>query len=137
MQKKKMFLRLVRKYFTDKSTIGELYINGHFFCYTLEDPVRNKKIKHETAIPAGRYEIIITYSPRFERFLPLLIDVPQYTGIRIHSGNIPEETDGCILVGYRKGQDKIWRSRLALRDLMKRMEKFDEFEIEIINENNN
>src|SRR2546423_440555 len=94
-----MQLQLKRKTFTDKSTIGELAVNGVFECFTLEDVVRPEKIKRETAIPAGRYEIAITFSDKFQKFLPLLLNVPNYEGVRIHSGNRPEDTEGCILVG--------------------------------------
>ena len=74
----------------NNATLGELWIDNRFFCYTLEDKVRQEKIKHETAIPAGTYEIQITYSPRFKQFMPLLLNVPNYEGIRIHKGNFAD-----------------------------------------------
>jgi len=117
-----MQLQLVRKIFTDKSTIGELSINGVFECFTLEDKVRPVKIKGETAIPAGTYEVAITFSNKFQRFLPLLMNVPKFDGIRIHSGNTPKDTLGCILVGQNKGVDSISNSRLAFAPLFEKMQ---------------
>jgi hypothetical protein len=115
--KRKMKLQIKRTNFTDKSTVGELYINDEFFCYTLEDVVREEKIKNETAIPAGEYEITITYSPRFKRYLPLLHDVPNFSGVRIHPGNTARDTEGCVLVGMSKDVDFIGRSREAFNKL--------------------
>lgn len=115
--KRKMKLQIKRTNFTDKSTVGELYINDEFFCYTLEDVVREEKIKNETAIPAGEYEITITYSPRFKRYLPLLHDVPNFSGVRIHPGNTARDTEGCILVGMTKSTDFIGNSRAAFNKL--------------------
>jgi hypothetical protein len=95
-------LRLTRKEFTDRSTIGELHVNGVFECFTLEDTVRPVKIKGETAIPEGRYEVVVNFSERFQRPLPLLLNVPNFEGVRIHPGNTDKDTEGCILVGWTK-----------------------------------
>lgn len=108
-----MKLELIREEFTDKSTIGSLLVDGKFFCYTLEDRVRNEKIFGQTAIPYGTYPVLITYSPRFKTNMPLLINVPGYSGVRIHSGNKAEDTEGCILVGLKKAPDYIMESRKA------------------------
>lgn len=91
---------LDRKEYGEKSTLGDLYIDGVFECIVLEDVVRNgPKVPHETAIPEGKYEVRITWSPRFKRHLPLLIDVPGFDGIRIHPGNTVADTSGCLLTG--------------------------------------
>lgn len=103
-------LTLKRVYPTDDYTIGELYIEGEYFCDTLEDTVREKKIAGKTAIPYGKYEVIVNRSPRFKRELPLLLDVPNFTGIRIHRGNDAEDTSGCILVGENKVKGKVINS---------------------------
>lgn len=99
-------LKLERFFFSDKYTIGRLFLDGNYFCDTLEDPVRDleneQKIYGETAIPAGKYEVRVTWSPRFNRNLPLLLGVPHFTGIRFHRGNYPKDTHGCILVGENK-----------------------------------
>lgn len=108
-----MRLTLYRTSIGPHSTIGELHVDGTFFCYTLEDVVRYKKIKGETAIPAGTYAIDITYSPRFDRDLPLLLAVPEFEGVRIHSGNTAADTEGCILVGTQAGEDVVTNSRIA------------------------
>lgn len=115
-----MQLQLVRKIFTDKSTIGELSVDGAFECFTLEDPVRPKKITGETAIPAGTYEVAVTFSNTFQKFLPLLLNVPNFEGIRIHTGNTPKDTIGCILVGEGKGADSVISSRLAFAPLFEK-----------------
>lgn len=108
-----MKLELKRTTATDNSTIGRLFIDGAFQCWTLEDVVRPVKIAHETAIPAGTYKVTITESNRFKRRLPLLIDVPGFEGIRIHPGNSAADTDGCILVGLASAKDWISGSRVA------------------------
>lgn len=100
-----MRLELHRKEFYDDRTIGGLYIDGPWFCHTLEDTDRKledggHKIAKLTAIPRGKYTVVIDYSGRFERDMPHILDVPQFTGIRIHAGNRPEDTEGCPLLGF-------------------------------------
>ena len=124
-----MDLVLTRIQFTPKFTIGFLTINGIFECFTCEDTVRERvgvpveqwKIKGETAIPYGRYKVIINMSPRFKRFLPLLIDVPGFTGIRIHIGNWSKDTDGCILPGQTRLVDGVGKSTAAFTKLYAQM----------------
>lgn len=107
---KEFNLTLKRLYPTDDYTIGELYIEGEYYCDTLEDTVREEKIAGKTAIPYGKYEVIVNRSPKFKRELPLLLDVPNFTGIRIHRGNDAEDTSGCILVGENKVKGKVINS---------------------------
>ena len=116
-----MDLRVKRLEFSDDSTIGELSVDGQFECYTLEDKVRPVKIKGKTAIPAGQYEVVINFSQRFQKLLPLLLNVPNFEGVRIHPGNIPANTEGCILVGDTKGVDFIGQSRVAFARLFEKM----------------
>lgn len=127
-----MKLQLKRKYRTNNSTIGELYIDGIFECYTLEDVERDIKIKNETAIPKGTYKVIINQSNRFKRLLPLLINVPNFEGVRIHSGNTNHDTEGCILVGKTRSLDFIGQSRKAFDSLFKKMQKVKEITLEIL-----
>ena len=108
-----MNLKLVRDTFTDESTMGQLYVDGKWQCYTLEDKLRDVKIYGETCIPYGTYEVVVTWSNRFKRQMPLLVDVPGFSGIRIHSGNDSHDTDGCILVGRTKAPNWVGESRLA------------------------
>lgn len=117
-----MVLTLNRKWFTDKSTVGELSIDTKFECYTLEDCVRNEKIQNITAIPYGMYEIAVTFSNRFQKPMPQLLNVPGFQGIRIHSGNKAEDTEGCILVGRVKSPDFIGESRLAFQALFSKLQ---------------
>lgn len=91
-------------------TIGRLYIDGQYFCDTLEDTVREKKIAGKTAIPEGTYEVIVNRSPKFKRDLPRLLNVPNFEGILIHRGNTPNDTSGCILVGENKVKGKVINS---------------------------
>lgn len=116
-----MILELKRKIFTDDSTIGELSIDGEFICYTLEDKVRDKKIQNVTAIPYGKYEIAITFSNRFKQYMPLLLKVPNFEGVRIHSGNKSTDTEGCILVGSSKSLNFIGNSRATYKTLFTKM----------------
>ena len=102
-------------------TIGSLSVDGVWQCWTLEDVVRppSVKIAGQTAIPFGRYRVLITPSPRFKRDLPLLVDVPFFSGVRIHPGNTAADTEGCILVGTDRAADgkSITRSRQAFDNL--------------------
>jgi hypothetical protein len=117
-----MNIRVLRKIFTEESTVGELSVNGKFECFTLEDKVRAVKIHGETAIPAGIYEVTITFSDKFQKPLPLLLNVPNFAGIRIHSGNTAADTEGCILVGTTKSADNVGNSRVAFKALFAKIE---------------
>ena len=111
-------MTIIRKTFTEKSTIGELLIDGKVFCFTLEDCVRDVKIPGVTAIPYGTYPVITNYSVRFKKVMPLLLNVPNYEGVRIHAGNTDKDTEGCILLGYTKADNFIGESRLAFNAFM-------------------
>jgi hypothetical protein len=126
-----MKLHLKRLHRTDKSTIGELTIDGKFECYTLEDIERDVKIKSETAIPKGTYKVIINQSNRFKRLMPLLLNVPNFEGVRIHAGNTNHDTEGCILVGRTRGIDFIGQSRKAYDSLFKKMQEAKEITLTI------
>ena len=102
-----MKLLLQRIAQTPEYTIGRLYIDDKFFCNTLEDAVREEKIAGKTAIPEGIYNVVVNRSPKFKRDLPLLLDVPNFEGIRIHRGNTAKDTSGCILVGLNKVKGKV------------------------------
>lgn len=76
---------------------------GNLLCLILEDVVRDgPKVYGKTAIPPGRYRVVFTYSNRFQRELPLLMQVPNFTGILIHSGNSAKDTEGCLLPGLAR-----------------------------------
>jgi len=114
-----------RKMFSDLSTIGELSFDNEKLCYTLEDTVRKDGIKiyGKTAIPSGKYEIAINYSEKFKKQLPLLLNVPNFEGVRIHSGNTPEDSFGCLLVGKGHGVDVVTDSRTAFNELFAKIEE--------------
>lgn len=132
----KMFLTLVRDRTPKNHTAGEMFYKGHQLCYTCEDLVRIEKIKGITAIPNGTYKVIITYSNRFKKPLPLLLDVPNFTGVRIHAGNTAEDTEGCILVGLEQTPTGVGRSRDAMNLIMPlidgALKRGEEVELEII-----
>ena len=135
-----MRLHLQRKIFTDRTTIGDLSIDGVFFCHTLEDKDRKlesggKKIPERTAVPRGTYLVEITFSNRFKKYLPELKAVPQFTGVRIHAGNNETNTEGCLLVGDMVDDYSIMNSRVTMNDLFDLLEaaktRGEKIEIEI------
>lgn len=123
-----MKLLLVREPSGDKCTPGKLYVNGVFECFTLEDKDRKleaggEKIYGQTAIPRGTYEVIINFSQRFKRDLPLLLNVAGFSGVRIHAGNTSEDTEGCILVGSSRGDQRVNNSRVAFNKLFDQLDE--------------
>ena len=122
-----MNLHLQRTERSDRYTMGRLAIDGEPFCDTLEPTDRHleaatmrpeQKVFGQTAIPTGTYPVVLTYSPRFKRTLPLLKNVPHFEGIRIHPGNSATDTAGCILVGRRLHSGRLTDSRQTMRQLM-------------------
>ena len=93
-------------------TIGELSVNDNYLCDTLEDRVRpeGEKVYGETAIPAGTYTVVLSYSNRFKKVMPEIQNVPNFTGVRIHCGNSSKDTEGCLLVGKWDGKTENWIS---------------------------
>jgi hypothetical protein len=115
-----MKIQVKRFEYGDKYTIGKLYIDDVYQCFTLEDTMREKdgvipnKVSGATAIPSGKYKVVIDYSNRFKRPMPHVLNVPGFDGIRIHPGNSSADTEGCILLGTTwAGTDFISNSRLA------------------------
>ncbi len=119
-----MELTLIRRTRTEKSTIGDLFVNGEWECYTLEDKERiGDKIAGVTAIPLGNYSVVVDYSTHFSRQLPHVLDVPGFVGIRIHPGNTDKDTEGCILVGTNKATDFIGNSKQAFEVLFTKIQE--------------
>lgn len=127
-----MTITITRQHFSDDCTIGELTIEGdNILLYTLEDKdrrlsqtddlaiIKANKVFGKTAIPYGRYEVVMSYSNRFKQVMPLLLNVPGFEGIRIHAGNTSDDTEGCVLVGYQKdaANNRIVNSRPAIAEL--------------------
>ena len=113
-----MELTLKRDILADGYTLGLLSVDGKNYCYTVEDMVREGvKIPGKTAIPYGRYKVIVNMSNRFKKLMPLLIDVPGFSGVRIHSGNTAEDTEGCIIVGKVRTEKGVRDSRDVAKQL--------------------
>lgn len=134
-----MELLLERKYRKSEYTIGRLYINGKFFCNTMEDTdrglkqdtplyqIKSTKVYSKTAIPTGTYEITLdVVSPKYSKKqqykaidgkLPRLLDVPGFEGILIHIGNTAEDSAGCILVGHNKVKGQVVNSTATFNEL--------------------
>jgi len=135
-----MRLKLIRTAKKETYTIGKMYVNGVYFCDTLEDKRRDlsieEKVAGETAIPEGKYTVVITKSKRFGVDMPLLLNVPSFEGIRIHKGNTDIDTHGCILVGYNKEVGKLLDSTKAYNELFEKMKvcrmKNEEIVIEVL-----
>lgn len=145
-----MILTLKRKFLGDKYTVGDLFIDGKFFCNTIEDKVRELpgtclytlkgqscqckgKVYAQTAIPAGTYKVTMEYSPRFKRRLPLLHNVPHFIGILIHSGTTAVDSAGCLIVGNNTIKGKVTESRVTSDKLNAILSKETQITIEIIN----
>jgi hypothetical protein len=121
-------LSITRQKSSPNSTIGSLYIDGQWHCFTLEDIVRRLghygegKVPSRTAIPAGEYLVIIDKSARFNCLMPHILNVPFFEGVRIHSGNTSADTEGCVLLGMVKaGDDQIGQSVIAFDAFMERL----------------
>ena len=126
-----MLIEVKRLYKKADYTIGKMYIDGEYFCDTLEDTDRGlkrdmslselKELKEygRTAIPTGEYVLTAEYSNRFKKVLPLIHNVPAFDGVRIHSGNTHEDTEGCILVGKNRAKGKVLDSRKTMSELMR------------------
>lgn len=142
-----MELKVIRKEFTDDYTIGELYINDKFFCYTMEDKdrgvtkddsineIKKVKVAKRTAIPYGDYRVILSYSKKLKRFLPLILDVPNFRGIRIHKGSTQDWSSGCVLVGMKRTVNKlkdIVEAEKNLMDILKSVNEIEPIYIKII-----
>lgn len=97
-------ITVFRQQFLDDRTLGEMFVNGNHFGWTLEDPVRGLgiKVQYKTAIPAGVYELVVNMSARFGRKMVQIMNVPGFDGVRVHGGNGPENTSGCVLVAANK-----------------------------------
>lgn len=126
-----MHLLLERIFLGETYTVGRLFIDGKYFCDTIEDKVRDldneEKVYGKTAIPYGTYRIAMdVVSPRFANHkqyrhiggkLPRLLDVPHFDGILIHTGNTAEDSSGCILVGQNLAKGKVLNSTVTFNNL--------------------
>lgn len=140
-----MIIKIARRHFSETATEGDLFVDGVFECYTVEDRAidwkTEKKVKGKTAIPCGRYRVALHNSPRFRKVLPWLKDVPGFDYILIHSGNSSKDTEGCIIVGAqptKRTDDFVGESRKAFDKLFPRIkaaiERGDEVWVTIVEE---
>lgn len=139
-----MKLKLVRKYRKETYTIGKLYVDGVYFCDTIEDRDRGlddsmsladimiKKRYGETAIPYGTYKVEITYSPKYKRLMPEIKNVKGFSGIRIHSGNTAKDTLGCLIVGKNTQVGMVTDSRKTYNKLFALLKDAKDISIEIV-----
>ena len=125
-----MLIELKRGPSADGCTIGKLFVDGQFQCFTLEDvvreipgqPVATWKVQNQTAIPTGTYKVIVDFSDHFQKDLPHILNVPGFDGVRIHPGNTAADTEGCILVGSQQGSGEVLDSRTAFGTLFPKIQ---------------
>ncbi len=142
-----LYLRIIREEYSSQTTMGKLYIDGHFFGYTLEDTVRayGIKVKGHTALPAYQYQVKMTFSPKYQRIMPLVFNQKddridamgiQFEGIRFHGGNRHSDTEGCILIAKHRVTHEIIQGSLEKELSLKITEAEDQgkqISLEIIN----
>lgn len=118
-----MKVLVIRHLHGNLSTQGAMYVDGKFFAYTLEDKVQKDgvKIYGETAISAGIYRVKSSYSARFKRYLPEILEVPKFSGIRIHGGNNAKDTLGCILIGKKRFEGGICECKDVVNQLSNKL----------------
>lgn len=118
-----MELLLKRQVKTVDFTLGELFIDGQHFCYTVEDMERmpGEKVFGKTSVPKGEYKVIINHSNHFNKDMPLLLNVHDFEGVRIHSGNNASDSEGCIIVGMTRTINGVAMSRIAFTKLMDKL----------------
>lgn len=116
-----------RTHTKEEYTIGDIYIDGERFCNTLEDKVRDlpkeEKVYGETAIPYGKYKVQMTFSPRFKRQMPQILNVPMFEGIRIHSANYATQLEGCIALGENKVKGGVINSKKWCEEFERRLKE--------------
>lgn len=130
-----MKLRVQREPTIQGRTFGALYLDNAWYCWTLEDTLRplGEKVPKQTAIPAGRYVVRMSLSNRFKVVLPEVLEVPGFSGVRMHAGNTVEDTEGCLLVGRFRNAQGLQESRAALTPLLERMTEADGLSLEVLN----
>lgn len=145
-----MELKVVREEFNLDQTVGKLYANGIFICYTIEDrdrgltndmdasEIKRIKIAHKTAVNYGRYRVILSYSNKLKRYLPLMLDIRSWVGCRLHRGSTPNSSSGCICLGMErkivKGVvklDKIKEAEKKVIDMLEAINRTESSYIEI------
>lgn len=131
-----MEITIDRKWKKNGYTISRIYVNGVLFgCNALEDTdrglrsdmplseIKAKKVYGQTAIPSGEYECAYTYSARFKKMLPLLLNVKGFEGVRIHSGNSAKDTEGCLILGLNLKTGMVLNSREWTNKLISKMQE--------------
>lgn len=136
-------IALIREEKYSTCTMGKLYLNDSYFCDTLEDidrglydtmpleEIKSKKVYGLTAIPYGKYKVIVNYSNKFKKLMPLLINVKGYEGVRIHNGSFASDSYGCVLIGKKVKENFINQSRDTFSQFMNKLQGYDEIWLEI------
>ena len=151
-----MRIKVIREILTPTETLGSLFINEKFFCYTLEDVDRHlnndqseeyikaHKVKDQTAIPSGNYRVILSMSNRFKRIMPEVLNVKGFQGIRLHGGNTHKDSSGCILVAKQRNVNKpsSWQGiknwvfgsqeKQLIAEMQKALSKGDKIDLSIV-----
>lgn len=138
-----MELKIIRTKSNTAYTEGKLYIDGAYFCATLEDQdrglyqhmslaeIKAVKVYGETCIPYGTYKVELSYSPKFKKIMPVILDVKGFIGVRIHNGSYTEHTLGCPLVGIKYKDGMLTNSRKTFNELMQKLQNQKEITITI------
>ena len=131
-----MELKLQRYLLAENYTMGLLFIDNVYFCDTIEDKYRGQdlsktKVAGETCIPYGTYVVKITYSNKYRKSMPQILDVPYFTGIRIHSGSSAKDSSGCVIVGIKSKNGEVLESRKTYNALIKKIEPYNNIKIYI------
>jgi len=128
-----MKIKLIRDLKNTLYTLGKVYIDDVFFCFTVEDVDRDSnqdgdlddigenKIHGQTAIPKGTYKMVLSMSNRFKKLMPEVLNVKGFSGIRWHSGNTALDTEGCIIVGTVRTPNGVGLSRQCFTKLMDKL----------------
>jgi hypothetical protein len=121
-----MHIKAHRNVFTDHTTISDVTVNDDFVCFFLEDKDRKledggEKVYGKTAIPRGFYNIVMDFSPKYQKNMPHILDVPGFEGVRIHPGNKEADTEGCLLPGMIQKDDFVEKSVIAYEKILSMM----------------
>lgn len=123
-----MEIKVIRKWPRSKYIMGQMFLDGAFFCHTMEPPSKGE----HPCIPAGKYDVEMYPSAKFRGMRPIVLNVPGRSGILIHEGNLPHQTKGCILVGRNMTVGSLSFSKGTLDNLIYRIKLADKTTLRIV-----